>query len=170
MFIVVDGYNFIGAVKRLNPGLENLRESLVSEIEEYAALSGRSVIVVFDGGEEGETYTSKNARKGVKVVFSPPGVEADDVIIEICRKYSGCLAVTNDSYIRKAIESYNSFAVSCEEFAETMRKASQETGGESDSRHATRDPDEDDSPPSKKGNPRRLSKKERKRRKLLDKL
>lgn len=168
MYIVVDGYNFIGAVKRLNPGLENLRESLIAEIGEYAALSGRSVIVVFDGGEEGEIYTSKNVRKGVKVIFSYPGVDADAVIIEICRKYSGCLVVTNDSYIRKAIERYNSFAISCAEFAETMRKTSQESGGESVSSDPLRDAD--DSPASKKGNPRRLSKRERKRRRLLKRL
>ncbi len=78
--LLVDGYN----VSQLGwPGLSiaEQRQRLVDALAELAARSGAEVTVVFDGAETTYPGMVPATARPVRVVFSPPGVEADDVVI-----------------------------------------------------------------------------------------
>ena len=80
--VLVDGYN---AAKALWPDVapHELRERLVDALSELVARTGVSVHVVYDGADLGLLQTRPVSRRGVRVSFSPAGVEADDVILDL---------------------------------------------------------------------------------------
>jgi predicted RNA-binding protein with PIN domain len=76
--LVVDGYN---VTKRAwdSATLEAQRSKLVAALGPLVARTGAETTVVFDAAAS-TTRTAMPAPRGVKVVFSPAGVIADDVI------------------------------------------------------------------------------------------
>ncbi|MGQ0521183.1 MAG: NYN domain-containing protein, partial [Actinomycetota bacterium] len=81
VLVLVDGYN---AAKALWPDVEplELRGRLVDALTELAARTGARIHVVFDGADVGGLH-ARPGRTGVRVSFSPPDVEADDVILTL---------------------------------------------------------------------------------------
>jgi predicted RNA-binding protein with PIN domain len=79
--LVVDGYNVSHAAW---PGtsIADQRERLVTALAELHARAGVEVEVVFDGADV-EPAWSAGARTPVRVRFSPAGVEADDVVLQL---------------------------------------------------------------------------------------
>jgi predicted RNA-binding protein with PIN domain/TolA-binding protein len=79
--LVVDGYN---VTKTAWPdlSLERQRERLLGGLAPLVARSGAEVTVVFDAAETTERPLV-NRPRGVRVLFSPPGVIADDLIREL---------------------------------------------------------------------------------------
>lgn len=82
VLVLVDGYN---AAMALWPDLEpaELRQRLVDALAELVARTGAGVHVVFDGAEVSGPAVRAGGRVPVRVSFSPPDVEADDVILEV---------------------------------------------------------------------------------------
>ena len=84
-YLIVDGYNVIGALDRYAPaatgGLDESRELLVNDALKAAGWTGRRIVVVFDahGGSDPER-TELRAGGVVHVIYSAPGESADDVI------------------------------------------------------------------------------------------
>ena len=80
--VLVDGYN---AAKALWPDVAplELRERLVDALSELVARTGASVHVVYDGADLGLPQSRPVSSRGVRVSFSPPDVEADDVILDL---------------------------------------------------------------------------------------
>jgi predicted RNA-binding protein with PIN domain len=79
--LIVDGYNVSLAGWSELP-LADQRRRLVGALAELAARTGADVRVVFDGSEMGSPGVVPTTAQAVRVSFSPPGVEADDVVIE----------------------------------------------------------------------------------------
>lgn len=79
--LIVDGYN---VTKSAWPesSLETQRDRLMSGLAPLAARSGAEVTVVFDAGDVAERPLV-NRPRGVRVLFSPMGVIADDVIRQL---------------------------------------------------------------------------------------
>ncbi|NYE38901.1 putative RNA-binding protein with PIN domain [Nocardioides cavernae] len=79
--LVVDGYN---VTKQAWPtaSLEAQRSRLVQALGPLVARSGAETTVVFDAAES-TVRTAMPAPRGVRVVFSPEGVIADDVIRQL---------------------------------------------------------------------------------------
>ncbi|GAB3035356.1 RNA-binding protein [Nocardioides flavus (ex Wang et al. 2016)] len=79
--LIVDGYN---VTKQAWPtaSLEAQRSRLVSALGPLVARSGAETTVVFDAAES-TVRTAMPAPRGVRVVFSPEGVIADDVIRQL---------------------------------------------------------------------------------------
>ena len=79
--LVVDGYN---VTKTVWPtmSLERQRDRLVGGLAPLVARSGAEVTVVFDAADTRER-PPVNRPRGVRVLFSPVGVIADDVIREL---------------------------------------------------------------------------------------
>lgn len=79
--LIVDGYN---VTKQAWPSasLEAQRSRLVASLGPVVARSGAETTVVFDAAES-TARTAMPAPRGVKVVFSPEGVIADDVIRQL---------------------------------------------------------------------------------------
>lgn len=83
MVMLVDGYN----VSLAGWGHEDLpaqRRYLTARLAGLAARTGVAVRVIFDGAEHRQLPSpSGTARDAVRVAFSPAGVDADEVIIDL---------------------------------------------------------------------------------------
>lgn len=162
MEIIIDGYNLIGRDQGLSGPLEHKRNWLLQQLSIFREKKNFEVTVVFDGWQSGSRYEVEEKKAGVKVVFSRLGEKADGVIIRIARaKGSGCVVVTSDREIRSAVEKFGAVSLRSGEFAEILRGID-----------VPYDPEVDDPEPDlrKKGNPRRLSKADRRRSEILRKL
>ena len=163
--IIVDGYNFIGSDKGLRGNIESRREELIGRLAHYRSLKGYAVTVVFDGGRSGWAEEHGELRQGVEVVFSRHGETADEVIIRMAEDQgSSCLVVSSDREVARLVRAAGAVAVSVGEFETRLAQAvNTGPGVQSDEEipaHKT----------EKKGNPRKLSKQERKKRLRLNKL
>jgi len=79
--LVIDGYN-VSKSGWPSSSLEAQRIRLVNALAALVARTGAETTVVFDAAET-DHRAPVNAPRGVKVVFSPRGVIADDVIREL---------------------------------------------------------------------------------------
>jgi predicted RNA-binding protein with PIN domain len=162
MEIIIDGYNLIGTDGGLTGNLEHKRNWLIQELASYQRAKSYDITVVFDGWRSGSVDQVEEKRAGVGIIYSRLGEKADSVIIRLARKKgSGCVVVTSDREVRNAVERFGVVALYAGQFRAMLHN---------------QDESFDDAQPEdrrrtlKKGNPRRLSKKERKRREKLRKL
>ncbi len=102
VILLVDGYN----VAKLGWPRESLpvqRERLLDALEAMEARLGTQVEVVFDGADLGAARPS--GRRHVRVSFSPPGVSADEMILELLAALAAAIPVivaTDDGAVREA--------------------------------------------------------------------
>jgi predicted RNA-binding protein with PIN domain len=84
MVLLVDGYNVTLQAWPEVP-IPEQRRRLVDALAGLAARTGAEVQVVFDGAEQVEHRgQGLPPRSAVRVRFSPPDVDADDVLIDLC--------------------------------------------------------------------------------------
>ncbi|MFZ0391978.1 MAG: NYN domain-containing protein [Calditrichia bacterium] len=86
--ILIDGYNVIfkaGSDFGNLPSLEAKRDHLIRLLSSSPALRSRQVLVIFDSRER-QPSAGNPSRKNVRVRFSRPGQEADEVIQQLVRK------------------------------------------------------------------------------------
>ncbi|MGK0276207.1 MAG: hypothetical protein ACI9N0_002595 [Ilumatobacter sp.] len=97
--MLIDGYN-VAKLGWPNRPLERQRAALLDALENLARRFGTDVTVVFDGASIVGAYTDR--RRLVRVVYSPEGVIADDVIRDEVRRLPtnrAVVVVTNDAEI-----------------------------------------------------------------------
>jgi len=163
MEIIVDGYNVIAFDQGLSGDLERKRNWLLQQLSHYRERKGFSITVVFDAWKSRSIEEVAETRHGVRVLYSRQGEKADEVIVRITRaKGSSCVIVTSDREVRRAVEKFGATAIYATEFVDILRSV--ENLGVADMA------DSIESGGTKKGNPRRLSKTERKRLEMIRKL
>lgn len=97
--VLVDGYN-VAKLGWPNRTLEAQRTQLLDGLENLARRFGSDLTVVFDGASVVGAHTTR--RRLVRVVWSPEGVIADDVIRDEVRRLPtgrGVVVVTDDAEI-----------------------------------------------------------------------
>jgi predicted RNA-binding protein with PIN domain len=97
--VLIDGYN-VAKLAWPSRTLEAQRTQLLDALENLARRFGSDLTVVFDGASVVGAHTSR--RRLVRVVWSPEGVIADDVIRDEVRRLPSARAVvvvTNDAEI-----------------------------------------------------------------------
>ena len=163
MDIIIDGYNLIGSDQGMHGALEQKRNRLIQRLSIYRTMKKFGMIVVFDGWRSGWAHEAEEQREGIHIVYSRRGEKADGVIIRIARqKGSGCVVVTSDREVRKAVEKFGAAAVYAGEFSAILRNLD---------RPSTEEEDESSTAlPTRGGNPNRPSKTERRRQEKLKKL
>lgn len=165
--IIVDGYNLIGSDRGLTGNLEGKRSRLIQQLQQYHVRKDYPVTVVFDGWRSGWVHEVQEKSGGITVIFSQQGEKADSVIQRLARQLgSGCVVVTSDREVRRGVETSGAVAVYAGEFSAKLRSLDTDFAMENDEDgdfEVFRDQE-------KRGNPRRLSKLERKRRERLKKL
>ncbi len=167
--IIVDGYNVIGSERGLTGNLESKRSRLIQQLQQYHDRKDYPVTVVFDGWRSGWVHEVEEKSGGITVVFSQQGEKADSVIQRLARRMgSGCVVVTSDREVRRSVEGSGAVAIHAGEFSAKLKSLEREQVG--DDGFERGEAFEDFSGHRKKGNPRRLSKEERKRRERLKKL
>lgn len=160
--IIIDGYNLIGIYHK---DLEKQRNMLIDSLIEYRKKKGHDITVVFDGWKTGGSQENHSVIGGIRVIYSRLGEKADSVIRRIIfSERRGWIVVTSDRDITAHAWTVGSVPISSEDFMNALER-----------RHIEKevlyeDDDEEYIKPSRKGNPKKLSKKEKAIKKILNKL
>ncbi len=156
MHWLVDGYNLIRRgpelAERERESLEAGRQALCRLLSNAARVSGDRFTVVFDGNQRGGRFS---AGPGVHAIFSSARETADQVLARMAT--AGVAVVSNDREVRQAAARARAIAITADEFLARLERAGRVRGSDQDDKGD----EEADRPPSKKGNPRRLNKKDR---------
>ena len=162
MHWLVDGYNVIrrepALAERERESLEAGRQALCRLLSNAARVSGDRFTVVFDGSRAGGSFSGG---PGVHAIFSSARETADHVLARMAT--AGAAVVSNDREVRRAAARARAIAITADEFLSRLERAGRVRGSEKDDEEAGR------SQP-KKGNPRRLSKKDRRAARALGRL
>jgi predicted RNA-binding protein with PIN domain len=103
MVLLVDGYN-VAMVGWPGRAIPDQRARLVDALAELTARTGVDAEVVFDGSDDAWPGHVPTSRRRVRVSFSPPGVEADDVVIRRAHTVPAARPVTVASSDRRVQE------------------------------------------------------------------
>lgn len=114
--VIIDGYN---VSKKWHPGasLIDQRDMLISAVDVLVARHGTDIVVVFDGDDVVGSHTLR--RSPVRVVWSPRGVTADDVIRAEVRRLPASrqvVVVTDDREIINDVRSEGANHISSSAF------------------------------------------------------
>jgi len=173
MQVLIDGYNllyflekFAGNNESLPVGLEPRRQWLIAHLNRYATSKNLNLIVVFDGQDRGRDRVGR-----VEIHYTAGKGSADAWIIRLCaespQKYA---VISDDREVKAGARRAGCSDLSCLDFWNRMRQPVEfvDDGAVFD---------RDDEGPlykeistKKKGNPRKLSKAERKRQNSLKKI
>jgi predicted RNA-binding protein with PIN domain len=169
-YILIDGYNLTGTSHR---DLEKVRSGLIQELSGYSDLKGHDITLVFDGWKNGQAVETNIRRGRITIIYSKLGEKADSVIKRII---SGMdkewIVVSSDREISDFAERRDLVSLASDEFEGILFSALHEAGEEDAEEPDTHDRDEDieEMPVTKKGNPRRMSKKQIRKLRALKKL
>ena len=130
---IVDGYNLIFAwdeLKKLaEKGLDYARTQLEHRLQNFAAFTGRRVMLVFDGYRVPGGTGSEEARAPLEIVYTAENETADMYIERYLterKKKESAVVVSNDNLIRLCVIRQGGLRMSCElfleEYAEAMRR------------------------------------------------
>jgi predicted RNA-binding protein with PIN domain len=163
---LVDGYNVIRRSPDLAPeerlSLEAGRQALCRLLAVVAQASGDQFTVVFDGSGAG---SASSGGPGVRVLFSSARERADQVLGRLAAQ--GGAVVSNDREVRRAAQQAGAISISTDDFLARVTPVHPMAP-----RAETMDKDEEEEPSRrpKKGNPHRLSKKDRAASRALNRL
>ena len=157
--ILIDGYNFIG-------------NDLIQKLNTYARGRELNITVVFDGWKDGRAAETKIRIGKVTIIYSCLGEKADDVRKRMLSSSTKpWIAVSSDREVYTFAEKNHCAALSRDEFEVKLGAAlagrNQHNGAEE---FFENDEDYDLTPAGKKGNPRKLSKKDKRKSEALKKL
>jgi predicted RNA-binding protein with PIN domain len=137
---------------------------LINSLIDYRKRKGHDITLVFDGWKTGEAQESHSVVGGIKVVYSRIGEKADSVIKRIISSdRSEWIVVTSDRDIVNHAWASNSIPVSGGDFLNALERAGP-------SYSDVKEYEQEYTEPRRKGNPRKLSKKEKAIKRALSKL
>src|SRR6266540_1638748 len=147
---LVDGYNVIRRSPELaseeRSSLEAGRQALCRLLAAVAQASGDQFIVVFDGSGAG---SAASGGVGVRVLFSSARERADQVLARLAAERAGAIPISTDDFLGRVA------------LAQPMDPGTETLDKDAEGEPARR---------PKKGNPRRLSKKDRAASRALNRL
>jgi len=125
---LIDGYNLIYALGLLHSkvgpqGLEKSRSDLLGLVAGSLAAEAGNVTVVFDAAHAPPGARHEENVRGIRVLYSPAGEEADDLIETLLAQHSSAKHVTvvsNDHRVQQAARRRQAQAMPCEEFADLL--------------------------------------------------
>ncbi len=170
--LLIDAYNLMGLSEGFEgfgqDTLEEARDKLIENLAHYRGFKGVQATLVFDGGKGGYPTRRQERQRGLTIIYSKLGEEADHVIkAMVSEKRKSFVVVTSDNEIKRFAETKGCLTVNSQEFQQKMEMAvymSEKGLDEEEEEYKS------DFSTKKKGNPRRRSKKERKRNSILRKI
>ncbi len=146
--------------------LEKARNELISTLSEYSKIKGHDITVVFDGWKDGKAEETVTWIGGIRVIYSRLAEKADSVIMRIIlRERKPWIVISSDREIAEFALRYNLIPITSDEFEERLYRAL-ELNGYTEYEEEI----EDHRPQRRKGNPRRLSKRDKRKLQALRKL
>jgi hypothetical protein len=171
--LIIDGYNLIRqshSLKRLDAlNLEQGREALLKRLTAYHEVRNHPITVVFDGWGGFNLSSTRTKYEGITVIYTAQGQTADEWIQARVKKVPYGAVVTSDREIQRHAERVGLVAIPSRMFERRMEAAIAE-----EANWAMMNDDEWEEEElvqaKRKGSARQLSKKEKKRRAILQKL
>lgn len=126
LHLIIDGYNLIRASPELSKidakDLEAGRTALIEQLAAYRRVKRHKITVVFDGWKNSGTVAeSRDIVNGIYIIFSPLGVEADQVIKRLVQQEGEkAIAISSDREIIDYAQSHQATAVSSPEFLDKL--------------------------------------------------
>lgn len=164
---LIDGYNVIRREPDLRAeearGLEAGRRALLRRLAAVARRSSDRFTVVFDGAP---THAPAASGGQLEIIFSRPPQTADDVLMRWARQEGGGAAVvTSDRRVADAARRAHCTVVTAEAFMAGLDAPGADVEAPADFKE-----EHDDRPATKRGNPRRPSKRARAAQRALGRL
>ena len=187
-YLLIDGYNLIGID---HGNLEQARDELINSLRLYSEIKHHDVTVVFDGWKNGRQTESRTRSAGLTIIYTRLGEIADEVIRKMLTPDSKpWIVISTDRAIYDHAANKDFAAVTSDEFEHKLfhalknnpdakddieRSAAPSTMEEllnqsDDDFLKSIDDEPDISTDRSGGNPRKLSKKDRKKMQALKKL
>jgi len=101
--LIIDGHNLIGAFHDLHYNDPNVKEKLLRKLKKYQQIMNVEILVVFDGKDKSNFGRYKKDR--IEIRFAGKK-RADDIIIELCKKYNhiqDITVVSSDREIKEVV-------------------------------------------------------------------
>jgi len=168
--ILIDGYNLIGVAHK---DLEKARNRLIEKLARYTGLKGHDITLVFDGWKNGQGTETRTRVSSITIVYSRIGENADFVIKRIVNEdKKQWIVVSSDREIADFAHGKDLVCISSDEFESRLNSGLAFSGGEGKEEVLMYDSEEDYDrmPVHRKGNPRKLSKRQQKKLHVLKKL
>lgn len=155
MNIIIDGYNLLKALYASS--LEEDIDEFLKIIEDYRQDKKCKITVIFDGYNNYSLKENEKKFGGTRVIYTSRDIKADKKIIDLAKQAGkGVIVISSDNFVRNNVERYGAVTISSQDFIENIF-------GE--------DIYEDyDFKDIKKGNPKKLKRKERLKQKTFKKL
>jgi predicted RNA-binding protein with PIN domain len=122
--LVVDGYNVTMQGWPELSGADQ-RRRLVVAVSDLAARTASQVEVVFDGAEVEPLPVPAPSRPLVRVRFSDPGIEADDVVIDLVRSIPAATPVivaSSDKRVREGARRFGANLLHARQLVAVLRR------------------------------------------------
>lgn len=193
MIILIDGYNLFKMVEKTDRISESLLNRHLNDLTRYAAETKHKIIVIFDGGPDLYPITTK--KNGITIIYSGSRESADDLIKRyiFLNKSKNLLLVSSDRELKKCASSNSVECIESHHFYSrmTQRLESKSMGSSTTdhlihkiTKHSSSDLDhlmerasediflkeDDQQTQPRKASAKKLSKKVRKKLKLVDKI
>jgi hypothetical protein len=171
--LIIDGYNLIrqsDTFRRLDARkLEQGRDALLARLAAYKKARNHPITVVFDGWGGFSPVSTVQSQQGIMVVYTGKGETADEWIKRKIEKMQYGAVVTSDRDIGRSAERAGLVVIPSRLFERRMEAAL--FGGQKDIELDEEEGEEEEFIEArKKGPARRLSKQERRRQAVLEKL
>ena len=132
-YLIVDGYNIIGAWPELQElkenNLEHARARLIEILSVHAELSKRKVILVFDAYQVKKNNGSQELVQGIEVIYTKENVTADMAIERLTAqipKHEKVYVATSDRLQQETIWGKGAFRISAMELKREIDMTTQE--------------------------------------------
>ena len=124
MRYIIDGYNLIFQLYGEEASLQQLRQTLIEDLEEKAHLLQLHFIIVFDAHKESSAF-SRSHIENVEIVYTEENQTADEYIVEIVRIAKSprkLTIVTSDKTLATSVRAYYAHTEGAKAFFTSLQK------------------------------------------------
>lgn len=129
--LIVDGYNVIGAwseAERKGWPLDECRDRLMHQLEDYGGYSGEEVVLVFDGYQSDRKIRTEEAHGNLTLVFTCRGETADSYIerlVALTPRYRTVRVATSDGLEQSQVLATGAIRMTSRELLRELRQQRQ---------------------------------------------
>lgn len=126
--LIVDGYNVIGAwseAEKKGWPLDESRDRLMRQLEDYAGFSGEEILLVFDGYQSERTTTTEEKHGDLTLIFTRHGETADSYIERAAAqtpRYRELRVATSDGLEQSQVLSSGAIRMTSRELLRELRE------------------------------------------------
>ena len=126
--LIVDGYNVIGAwseAEKKGWSLDESRDRLMRQLEDYAGFSGEEILLLFDGYQSERTTTTEEKHGDLTLIFTRHGETADSYIERAAAqtpRYRELRVATSDGLEQSQVLSSGAIRMTSRELLRELRE------------------------------------------------